>query len=271
MRRFRRILCSLLLLFLLAPAMVLSAHATQSDAVDACIQQILSCWLNELPETEVAKLLNRLEDVDPVKADIWEKIAEQWNRIHQEMQINEKVLPDGLPQDDSMAIVVMGLQLNPNGSMKPEMLDRLQVAIASAEKYPNAYIICTGGPTGGNFDTTEAGVMADWLRINGIDESRILLEEGSFSTTENAQNTCDLLHDLYPQVNSLAIISSDYHIRRSCLMFSAASLYDSGYDGKPEINVISNAVCTVENAQEESLRTQIWGLAILAGVDMPET
>lgn len=269
MRRLRRITCILLLLLLL-PVLAVPADAKMEESY--YIRQILGECLNDpVSETKISGYLAQMAKEYPQEAATWEKIMDNWFWVNGEMEVNANVLPNGLPQDDSLAIVVMGFQLNSNGSMKPELLDRLAVAVRSAQKYPNAYVICTGGATSGNPDITEAGEMAQWLKICGIDESRIIIEDGSYSTTENAQNTFMLLYDEYPQIRNLAIVTSDYHIRRSVMMFSAASLYASGYDGQQEISIVGNAVCDVKNTTEESIRTQIWGLAILAGVDMPDT
>lgn len=255
---------------LLLPVLVLPAHAKQEEAY--YIRQILGECLNEpASEAKIDTYLNGMSREYPQQSAVWEQIMDSWFWINQQMQLNRNSLPDGLPQDDTLAIVVMGYQLNPNGSMKPELLDRVAVAIRSAQKYPNAYIICTGGATSDNPDVTEASEMAQWLRICGIEESRIILEEASFSTTENAQNTMQLLYEQYPQIRNLAVVTSDYHIRRSYMMFQAAALYASGYDGQEPITLVGNAVCEVKDAQEESMRTQVWGLAILAGVDMPNT
>lgn len=260
-----------LLILALFPALILPAYASQMDEA-YYIRQILGECLNEpASEAKIDTYLNGMSREYPQQSAVWEQIMDSWFWINQQMQLNRNSLPDGLPQDDTLAIVVMGYQLNPNGSMKPELLDRVAVAIRSAQKYPNAYIICTGGATSDNPDVTEASEMAQWLRICGIEESRIILEEASFSTTENAQNTMQLLYEQYPQIRNLAVVTSDYHIRRSYMMFQAAALYASGYDGQEPITLVGNAVCEVKDAQEESMRTQVWGLAILAGVDMPNT
>ena len=264
----RRIL-SIALLILLIPVLALPAGAKMEESY--YIRQILGEYLEDFPlQTQIDGYLTRMEKDYPKEAAVWRRITESWFHINNDMEVNLHVLPDGLPQDESLAIVVMGYQLNENGSMKPELLDRLGVAIRSAKKYPNAYIICTGGPTSRVEGITEAAMMAQWMTICGIDESRIILEEDSFSTTENAQNSFLLLYEQYPQIKNLAIVTSDYHIRRSVMMFEAASLYASGYDGQEPITVVSNAASVTENTQEESMRTQVWGLAILAGVDMPD-
>lgn len=269
MHWLKRITC-ILALALLLPVLALPAHAKLEESY--YIRQILGECLTEAPsEAKIGEYLTQMTQDYPQQGRVWQRIMDSWFRVNGEMTVNMNVLPDGLPTDDSLAIVVMGLQLNENGSMKPELLDRLAVAIRSAQKYPNAYVICTGGATSGNPAVTEAGEMAQWLSICGIDESRILVEGKSYSTTENAQNTFLLLYDEYPQIQNLAIVTSDYHIRRSVMLFEAASLYASGYDGQQPVSIVGNAVCKVEGAAEESIRTQIWGLAILAGVDMPNT
>lgn len=268
MRRLRRITCMILAL-LLVSLLALPARAAQLEE-SYYIRQILGECLNEpASEAKINGYLTQMTREYPQQGAVWTDIMESWFWVNEDMEVNRNVLPGGLPQDDSLGIVVMGLQLNENGSMKPELLDRLAVAIRSAQKYPEAYIICTGGATSGQPDVTEAGEMAQWLQICGVDKSRIIVEDGSFSTTENAQNTFMLLYDEYPQIQNLAIVTSDYHIRRSVMMFEAASLYAAGYDGQQPIQIVGNAACDVENASEESIRTQVWGLAILAGVDMP--
>ncbi len=263
----RRILCGILVLLLL-PAMLTGAGAVQVSA-DSYIRQILSFLLEERRQVDMTMPLERLKSIDPKEGERWAQIVEDWYYVNQEMQVHSKVLPDGLPQDDSLAIVVMGLRLNNNGSMTPELLDRLAVAIESARKYPNAYIICTGGATSDNVSMTEAGEMAAWLKICGIEESRIIMEDASYSTVENAKNTCEILGNSYKQIRHLAVITSDYHIRRSCLMFKAAALY-AVEDGETPLNVVSSAFSATRNREKESTRTLVWGLAILAGVDMPE-
>lgn len=263
-RRFFTALLILLLLPMLA--LPVSAKTEQGDY----IQRLLAQCLEEVPSEErIAQILAGMEKEYPQEAAVWREILDSWFYVNREMPITTDVLPEDLPQDDSLAIVVMGYQLNDNGSMKPELLDRLGVAIRSAKKYPNAYVICTGGPTSKVEGLTEAAMMKQWMTICGIEESRILLEEGSFSTTENAQNTLMLLYADYPQIRNLAIVTSDYHIRRSVMMFEAAALYASGYDDQEPITIVANAASRTENTLQESLRTQIWGLAILAGVEMP--
>ena len=122
------------------------------------------------------------------------------------------------------------------------------MALASAEKYPNAYILCTGGGTNpSNPHVTEAGQMASWLKKQGIASERIIVEELAFSTEDNVLNSYRILSRDYPQVKSITLVSSDYHLRRCHLLFTAGILlmdmpytivgdaaFDAGHEGTHE-------------------------------------
>ena len=98
-------------------------------------------------------------------------------------------------------MVALGFQLNEDGSMKEELIERLKVVLASAQKYPLAHIVCTGGGTAKNKkEATEAGEMAKWLQAQGIDKNRIIVEDKSITTAQNAMFTYELLAEHCPEV-----------------------------------------------------------------------
>ena len=66
--------------------------------------------------------------------------------------------------------------------------------------------------------------MAEWLIQNGISEDRIIVEDNSLTTAQNAMFSIDILSEKYPQVTKLAIVSSDYHIATGNLLFGARSI-----------------------------------------------
>ena len=134
-------------------------------------------------------------------------------------------LPDNLPEDDSLCLVGLGFQLNPDGTMREELIERLKVMLSAAEKYPRALIICTGGGTAPDDPSaTEAGRMAEWLEARGVDPSRLIVEDQSLTTAQNAIFSFDILAEKYPQVKQLAIVSSDYHIATGVLLFGAEAI-----------------------------------------------
>ncbi len=185
-------------------------------------------------------LLARMRTLNPESAARWEQIMKIWKEVDN-IPVHENVLPDGLPETDELCLVALGFQLNPDGSMRDELIERLQVVRNSAEKYPNAKILCTGGGTAAeNREATEAGRMEEWLVENGISRDRILVENKSQTTAQNARFSLNLLKESCPQVRQLAIISSDYHIATGTLLFEAESVL-RGQDAQNRYSVVSNA------------------------------
>ncbi|MBR4554512.1 MAG: YdcF family protein [Ruminococcus sp.] len=190
----------------------------------------------------IDELSEELSEIDPVSARRIESIVDIWTSGELGKPLNYDILPDGLPDSDELCIVVLGFQLEPDGTMKDELIQRLTVALNSAKKYPKAYIVCTGGGTAAeNPAASEAGEMAKWLEANGIEKQRLIVEDNSITTAQNAIFTYDILTSLYPSVKKLAIVSSDYHIATGELLFKAESVIRANYPGNEKLEVISNA------------------------------
>ena len=210
--------------------------------------------------------LSKLNVLDPALASLWGKLMDYWAYVNTNPEIYSGVLPDGLPDDDSLCIVVLGFQLHPDGTMSEELLGRCETALRCLEKYPRALIAVTGGPTAWqNPGATEAGVMADWFTEHGVSRERILAEAASRTTEDNAAFTCALLRSEYPQVRSLAIVTSDYHLPLGMLLFQAqAYLYDYETGQLPFTVVANAALDTGGRSSPDSPMTQrlyLWSLA----------
>lgn len=208
-----------------------AAEETAKAPAQAQTEQIVVSYAANGVRDEEA--LVALGSLDPVLGEKWTRIMDLWEAP---VTVNAE-LPDGLPGDDSLCLVALGFQLNPDGTMRDELVERLKVMLAASEKYPNAIIVCTGGGTAADEPSaTEAGRMAEWLIARGVDPARVVVEDHSLTTAQNAVFTFDILAEKYPQVKQIAIISSDYHIATGTLLFGAeAILRDSG------ITVVSNA------------------------------
>ncbi len=190
----------------------------------------------------IEALLKELSAADPVTAARWTEIMDLWRSPQLGQPLNYNVLPDGLSDTNELCIVVLGFQLEADGSMKDELIQRLTVALKSLEKYPNSYVVCTGGGTATeNQSATEAGEMAKWLNAHGIAKERIIVEDNSITTAQNAIFTYDILTSLYPSVKKLAIVSSDYHIATGELLFKAEALLRANAPGNEKLQVVSNA------------------------------
>ena len=260
MKFVKRLVCFLLVLCLCS---FVPVRAQAQEDVTPYIQRMIQYYLHyqEAADTEIETLLNYITSVDPGQGSLWREIMDDWRWNNEEMRINRDVLPDGLPQDDSLCIVILGYGLREDGSMKEELVDRLVVGLASALKYPNAYICVTGGPTAANTADTEAGQMAAWLMEKGLEPGRILVEDRSLSTTENALNVMSLLRSNVPRVDSVALVSSDYHIPWGVSMFTTVSNHVSYYTGDV-IEVVGNAANTTNNTTD-TLYSQAWGISII--------
>ena len=254
----------LLLVICMVLPLPVSAAASGMGKLESYGVQLIQYYLHHQEDaTDVIwDITRQMKELDPKQGAAWEKIMFDWSWINNEMPINEYVLPSGLAQDNSLCIVVMGFGLRPDGSIRPELEDRLEVALASANKYPNAYVLVTGGQTGAVDGVTEAGQMAAWLEKKGLAGSRIIQEKQSLSTTANAVNSYKLLTRSYPSVTKIAVITSDYHITQSCALFAAMSNYQAGYKSGKQLELVSNAVCST-GTEWDSLAQQAWGMSLI--------
>jgi len=259
----KRIIALLLVLCSLLPLPV-SAAASDMGKLESYGVQLIQYYLHhqEAATDVIWDITRQMKELDPKQGAAWEKIMFDWSWINSEMPIHEGALPDDLPQDNSLCIVVMGFGLKPDGSIRPELEDRLVVALSSAMKYPNAYVLVTGGQTGAVDGITEAGQMAAWLRKKGLEDSRIIQENQSLSTTANAVNSYKLLTKVYPSVTKIAVITSDYHITQSCAMFAAMSNYQAGYKGGRQLELVGNATCKT-GISADTLAQQAWGMSLI--------
>lgn len=261
-RRTRRLWAVGLLLCVLAGGILPVKADTQEYR-----QQLLTAYSSDPDNSawEIEETLTQLEAESPAQGAMWRQIMFDWDRLNHGGFASRRVLPDDLPQDDSLCIVVFGYGLNKNGSMKPELFDRLNVALQGARQYPNAYIAVTGGETAGIRGISEAAVMAIWLMNNDISEDRIILEKQSLSTTENARNTCSLLNRKYPHVRQLVVVTSDYHITLAATVLQTACTYSAAMQGGREMSVVAGASCAAGNSAAGSLATQALGISVLTG------
>ena len=222
----------------------LSHTSSDQRGVDKIVEEMVVDYGSYGSEAKdkIDTLLGELSACDTSAGKRWKNIMDIWTSDGLGKQVTYDVLPDGLPDTDELCIVVLGFQLKADGTMKDELIQRLTVALNSAKKYPKAYIVCTGGGTASeNEAASEAGEMAKWLEQQGIDKKRIIIEDNSITTAQNAIFTYDILTSKYTSVKKLAIVSSDYHIATGELLFRAVSILRASEAGSEKLEVVSNA------------------------------
>lgn len=113
--------------------------------------------------------------------------------------------PEGLD-----AIVVLGAKVNddgPSGSLR----ERIEAAADYLSRNPDTLVIASGGQ-GADEPISEAECIFQGLTARGIDPARITLEENSFHTHENLQNSFALLP---PGTENVGLVTNEFHICRA--------------------------------------------------------
>lgn len=261
---FRKILIACLCLCLLGGSVPAAQAAEETSP-----QRLLGAYCTN-DSGKIESCLDVLEAESPAEGALWRRIMTDWARLNEAGFEDHRVLPDDLPQDDSLCIVVFGYGLDADGSIRPELEDRLYVALNAARQYPNAYVAVTGGQTSEVAGVTEGGQMAAWLRAQGVVESRLIVEDQALSTTQNAANTYKLLTSDYPQVKTLAVVTSDYHVACAGVLLQIWSDYQSQVNGAPALNVAAGASCATDTpVGDRMLSSQAWGIAQITGTAWP--
>ena len=261
---FRKILIACLCLCLLGGSVPAAQAAEETNP-----QRLLGAYCTN-DSGEIESCLDALEAENPAEGALWRRIMTDWVRLNEAGFEDHRVLPDDLPQDDSLCIVVFGYGLGADGSIQPELEDRLYVALNAARQYPDAYVAVTGGQTSEVAGVTEGGQMAAWLRAQGVAESRLIVEDQALSTTQNAANTYKLLTSAYPQVKTLAVVTSDYHVACAGVLLQIWSDYQSQVNGAPALNVAAGVSCATDTpVGDRMLSSQAWGIAQITGTAWP--
>ena len=108
-------------------------------------------------------------------------------------------------------IVVLGANLNADGSPKETLRYRLDEAAAYLERNPETTCVVSGGQ-GPDEPCSEAESMARYLEAAGVNASRVILEDRSTTTAENLRFSAALLDA--PDA-SVGIVTNDFHVLRA--------------------------------------------------------
>ncbi len=263
MNLMKRLMTCVLTIAMMLSLVSMPVQVQAGSTVTECVNELITYFKNyqHSAKTDIERVLKQLEAIDQKEAKAWEEIMNYWLEINEanyvqdytdEQLESDFVIPEGVPNDNSVAIVVLGYALNSDGTMKDELVGRLKVAKAIADQLPNCYILVTGGVKKNGW--TECMRMTDWLVEAGFPLERIVQENAASSTVSNATKSYSKLVTDYPQVNKLIMVTSDYHIQRGSILFrthftlkakdagveSMPILFHAGYDtGKSNEGVSS--------------------------------
>lgn len=114
-----------------------------------------------------------------------------------------------------LTLIVLGCRVKWD---KPSLalVERCRAAAKYMKKNESAVAILSGGQ-GADENISEAECMYDLMQSFGVDKSRLFIENESTSTDENIE-FCKKIIEKNRLSNSIAIATSEYHIRRALMI-----------------------------------------------------
>ena len=112
---------------------------------------------------------------------------------------------------EKIAVVVLGNRLNDDGTITSVQEERLHLALELEEQYKPNYFILSGGVANPIPKISEAEAMYDYLLKKGIEKERLILEDKSHSTVENAKYSVPIIKEL--NIELVIICTSLSHLK----------------------------------------------------------
>ena len=263
----RKKITVLLITLVVIAGILFFVSRSRAGSPDDLIDQMITAYgkKQESASKLIEEKLNKLKEQDAQMGAVWENIMDYWSYANTEMEIQLDCVPENLPEDDSLCIIILGKKLNADGSMTDELIGRLKLGMSIAEAYPNSYIAVTGGGTADNNpNATEGLQMGKWLLKQGLEESRIIVEDRAPDTVGNAQNTYAILQEQYPNVDSVVILTSDYHVARGSILFHSTFVLDAYKTGTDPIEIVAGVGLYTGEESYESFELQARGVRSVA-------
>lgn len=123
-------------------------------------------------------------------------------------------------------IIVLGSQIYSEDRLSLSLLSRVEKASEYAKENPDTLIFVTGGQ-GSNEPATEASAQKKWLVENGVEESRIIVEDKSSDTKENLENTMGIYRtmNIVSQASpEFGIVTQGFHMFRAMKLAEEAGI-----------------------------------------------
>jgi len=115
----------------------------------------------------------------------------------------------------SVAIVVLGARIQPDGRLSGALARRIQRGARAWHERVAQFVVCSGGRSWNG--RVEAQAMRDALVEMGVESGQILLETRSQCTADNARETADLLRS--KGIHHAVIVTNHWHMRRALADF----------------------------------------------------
>jgi hypothetical protein len=210
---------------------VAATHIREQDVTSAIsvYDSILRDWPDHAHTLVLRAVYGRLAGQSQQSAADWAHLvarhpanAPWWQQIHELTRRRETMaLTDATSALDGPqhAFVVLGHEILDNGDLSRDFIDRLNLTLTAAHRYPGARIIVSGGAT--DTGQVEAQAMRAWLTERGVSPTRVLPEDRSTDTIENALFSIELT--ARAGIREVTVITSAYHSARTAALFDIAN------------------------------------------------
>ena len=136
-------------------------------------------------------------------------------------------------------LMVLGGNVIGADTPSPQLLERMKAAEAYLKENTDCFIVPCGGCFRQGQKKSEAAIIASYLVEQGIDESRIILEDKSTTTVENFKFAKEIIEN-HSGKNAdevrIAFLSSDYHIHRASVIAKRCGINNIGRVSAPTPN-----------------------------------
>lgn len=105
--------------------------------------------------------------------------------------------------------IILGNRLKDDGTITTTQEERLLMALEIQEKFNPDYFILSGGSPNTKANKSEAEAMYDYLIEKGMDKNKLIKEDKSLSTVQNAKFSVPLAFELGAEI--IIVCSSLYH------------------------------------------------------------
>ena len=114
-------------------------------------------------------------------------------------------------------LIILGSRVD-GDTPRADLRARIDAAAEYLKKYPSCMAIGTGGNFRAEQTVSEAQSIKNGLVADGIEPSRVLLEDKARTTYENFLNCKKIIEENAPENASVGILSNTYHLFRAGLI-----------------------------------------------------
>lgn len=114
-------------------------------------------------------------------------------------------------------LIILGSRVD-GDTPRADLRARIDAAAEYLKKYPSCMAIGTGGNFRAEQTVSEAQAIKNGLVADGIEPSRVLLEDKARTTYENFLNCKKIIEENAPENASVGILSNTYHLFRAGLI-----------------------------------------------------